>query len=199
MLKKEITFEDLDGNPVTETFWFHLSKGEMTEMAIGKEGAQGGFETWIRKMVASNDGEVLIREFKQILLQTIGERAPDNIQFIKNDQIRQRFEQSDAYSTLLMELLTDMDKMTAFINGVIPSKMRDGTDPQLKAVLEKHGADAETPTADDPKVVSAPEPDKDERPEWLKEGRIPTNDEIKGATQEQILEAFRLKSVANTN
>lgn len=204
MIKQEITFNDLDENPVTETFWFHLSKGEMAEMAIGKEGAKGGFETWVKTLIASNDGEVLIKAFREILLSTIGERAPDNIQFIKSDQIRNRFAQSDAYSTLLMDLLTDADKMSAFINGVVPAKMRDGTDAQMKAILEKTGADAGAPTADDPKVVSAPTLNgsseaKDERPDWLKEGRVPTETELKGAKPEYIMEAFRLRSASGSN
>ena len=37
MLKKTITFEDLDGNLVTDDFYFHLSKAEIAEIAAASD------------------------------------------------------------------------------------------------------------------------------------------------------------------
>lgn len=195
MLKKDITYKDLDDNDITETFWFHLSKAEMAEMALAKEGKAGGFDTYIRKLIASQDGEVIIATFKEILLMTVGERSDDNKRFIKSDEITRNFVQSDAYSVLLMELLTDADKMSEFINGVVPSDMRG----QIDVPNATHGLtqpnDIQGPQARvEQKRVSDIPPAKDERPDWLKEGRIPTAEELKGATPEQIQEAFRLRS-----
>ena len=202
MLKKDITYKDLDDNDITETFWFHLSKAEMAEMALAKEGKAGGFDTYIRKLVASQDGESIIATFKEILLMTVGERSDDNKRFIKSDEITRNFVQSDAYSVLLMELLTDADKMSEFINGVVPSDMRGQVDipnttqgirqgepnPSQPAGLQGPQARVEEKRAP---VLEEP---KDDRPDWLKEGRIPTAEELKGASPEQIQEAFRLRA-----
>lgn len=199
MLKKSITYKDLDDNDVTEVFEFHLSRAEMAEMALSKEGKAGGFDVWIRTLVEAQDGEVLTQTFKKILLSTIGKRSEDNKRFIKNDEIRDHFLQSDAYSVLFMELMTDADKMAEFINGVVPTDMREET----KKNIQKAVAEGTVPAAFAEKAVSTESigstnaaESKDDRPEWLKAGRVPTEAELKGASQEHILEAFKLRSQA---
>lgn len=196
MLKKDITYEDLDGNEITETFWFHLSKAELAEMALGKEGKSGGFETWVRTIINSNDGEVMTQTFKKILLSTIGERSEDNKRFIKNDQIRDNFVQSDAYSVLFMEVMTDADKMSAFINGVVPSNMRDEVAKSIQNAPDLETFKGPDARVEEKRVSDVPPPseNKDEPPAWVKEGRIPTETELRGSSPELIMEAFRRKS-----
>lgn len=194
MLKKEITYKDLDGNDVTETFEFHLSRAEMAEMALAKEGKSGGFDVWVRTMINSQDGEVLTQTFKQILLSTIGQRSEDNKRFVKNDEIRNNFLYSDAYSVLFMELMTDADKMSEFINGIVPKDMRE----EVAKVQGGNGgavlsAAIQGPPSKSPAPTAPSEP-KDDRPDWLKAGRVPSEAELKGASQEHILEAFKLRS-----
>lgn len=203
MLKKDITYEDLDGNKITETFWFHMSKAELAEMAMAKEGRQGGFETWVKTLMATQDGQTIVDAWKNILLSTIGQRSEDNKRFIKNEQIRQDFLNSDAYSELFMELITDPDKMSEFVNGVVPSTMAETVAKAIKEApdLATFGQQGDTPTAQGPQarveekrtINATPEP-KDERPAWLKEGRVPTAQELKGASDAEIQEAFRLRT-----
>lgn len=211
MIKKTITYKDLDDNDVTETFEFHLSRAEMAEMALAKEGKAGGFDVWVRTLINSQDGEVLTQTFKQILLSTVGKRSDDNRRFVKNDEIRNNFLHSDAYSMLFMELMTDAEKVSEFINGVVPTNMRDetqkniqqavqdGTVPALNGpqaqVAEKAAPTEPTVSPQTPSGAGSANPaqPKDERPEWLKAGRVPTEAELKGASQEHILEAFKLR------
>lgn len=191
MLKKDITYKDLDGNSLTETFWFHMNEGELTKLALGKEGKEGGFDTWVRNLINSNDGEVIVENFEKIMLATIGERSADNKRFIKTDEIRDNFRFSDAWSVLFMELMTDEKKMSDFVNAVVPGNLReslakrDSSAPAMPALS--------TPQSP-PVPVSEQNLPKDTRPDWLKEGRVPTQDELKGATPAQIQEAFRLRS-----
>jgi hypothetical protein len=42
VLKKDITYEDYDGNTQTETFWFHLSKAELIEYDMNTDGGLKG-------------------------------------------------------------------------------------------------------------------------------------------------------------
>jgi len=37
MLKKSITYSDLDGNSVTDDFYFNLSKSELVEMELSEK------------------------------------------------------------------------------------------------------------------------------------------------------------------
>lgn len=203
MLGKEITYNDLDGNPITETFWFHLSRAEIAEMALAKEGRAGGFDRYIRNLIESQDGETLTAAFKEIILSTVGQRSEDNKYFDKTDEYTRRFVQSDAYSVLLMELLTEADKMSEFINGVVPKEMREGLEKNTQngpdvssfqgpqARMEQKGV---TTDIRQPTINASSEP-KDDTPEWMKDpNRIPTMEELKGASMEQMQEAFRRKS-----
>lgn len=199
MLKKEITYKDLDDNDVTDTFWFHLSRAEMAEMALAKEGKEGGFDVWVRTMINSKDGEVIVETFKKILLSTIGERSEDNKRFIKNDEIRNNFLYSDAYSKLFMELMMDHEKVSEFINGVVPKDMQAETQKNMQEAVSAGqipGIQSPQARVEENRTINAsPEP-KDDRPDWLKAGRVPTEAELKGASQEHILEAFKLRSQA---
>ena len=49
-----------------------------------------------------------------------GEKSLDGRRFIKNDDIREAFSQTEAYSQLFMELATDAKAASEFVNGVIP-------------------------------------------------------------------------------
>lgn len=193
MLKKEITYKDLDGNPITETFWFHLNEAELARMAIGKEGKHGGFDKWVRTLIASNDGEEIVENFEKILTATIGRRSEDNKSFIKNQEIRDSFVQSDAYSVLFMELLTDEKKMSDFINAVVPSNARQSIAQNMPPTPVSEQGSTNVPP------VPVSEQPKDNTPDWLKEGRVPTAEELKGATPEQLQEAFRRREISGSS
>ncbi len=197
MLKKTIPYHDLDDNPVEDTFWFHMSKAELAEMALGKEGNEGGFESWVKRLISSNNGEEIVATFKKILLATVGERSADNKSFIKTDEIRQRFEGSEAYSILFMDLLTDHNKMSEFINGVMPKAMRDQVMAQTKEVAPAQDSPPATTTGVTTDIRPALN-EKDDRPDWIKDPtRVPTESELRGATPEQMMEAFRRKSAGS--
>ena len=48
-----------------------------------------------------------------------GEKSPDGRRFVKNQEVRDAFAQTNAYSDLFMELATDAKAAAAFVNGVI--------------------------------------------------------------------------------
>jgi hypothetical protein len=117
MLKRDISYEDFDGEKVTSTFYFNLSKSEIIELEVGyKEGLQ---ET-LTRIVKTNDRKRLIEEFKKIILLSYGERSEDGKRFVKNDELREAFSQTAAYDALFIELATDDEAAAVFIRGVIP-------------------------------------------------------------------------------
>lgn len=122
MLKKTITYEDFNGDTVSEDFFFHLSKAELVELEMSHE---GGLSEALKRIVAASDGKAIIAEFKKIILGAYGKRSDDGRRFIKNQQIRDEFESTEAYSVLFMELVTNTDSAIEFINGVIPSGMAE--------------------------------------------------------------------------
>lgn len=118
MLKKTINYIDYDGNKRTEDFYFNLTKAEIAEMEMSTD---GGLVKMIEKIVAAQDSKRIIEIFKDLILKAFGEKSPDGKRFIKNQDIRDAFSQTEAYSELFMELATNADAATAFVNGIIPS------------------------------------------------------------------------------
>ena len=122
MLKKSITYEDFNGNQVTEEFAFHLSKAELIEMEAER---RGGLAAYLQHIVDSNDGAAIINAFKDLLLRSIGKVSEDGKRFEKDASIQDDFMQSPAYSELFMQLATDAGVAAEFVNGIIPKGLGD--------------------------------------------------------------------------
>lgn len=140
MLKKTIKYKDFNDEEVEEDFYFHLSKAEIVELEMSVD---GGLSESLKKIVASEDTKMIIAEFKKIILMSYGQRSDDGRFFRKTQELRDEFESSEAYSTLFMELLTDMTAAIEFINGIVPTGLMEEaaaviaqqeTQPQLEAV-----------------------------------------------------------------
>lgn len=117
MIKKTIKYTDFDGNERTEDFHFNLTKAEITEIEMSTE---GGLVKMIEKLVASQDSKRIIEIFKDLILTSYGEKSPDGRRFIKNQELRDSFAQTEAYSELFMELSSNSEAAANFMNGIIP-------------------------------------------------------------------------------
>ncbi|MET0786302.1 MAG: hypothetical protein ABWY25_06310 [Paenisporosarcina sp.] len=117
MLKRDITYEDFDGEKVTETFYFNLTRSEIIELEVGYK---GGLQEALQRIVKADDKKTLIAEFKKIVLLAYGVKSDDGKRFIKNDELREEFSQTAAYDALFMELATSDDAAATFIRGVVP-------------------------------------------------------------------------------
>ena len=122
LLKKTITYEDFNGEKVSEDFFFHLSKAELVELELSH---QGGLSESLQRIVAAEDGKSIVAEFKNIILTSYGKRSDDGKRFIKNKDLREEFESTEAYSALFMELVTNTDAAVEFIQGIIPQDMSE--------------------------------------------------------------------------
>ncbi len=116
MLKKTITYENLFTNEqITEDHYFHISKADLIEMEMTQK---GGMESYLAKIIKSEDGKAIISEFKKFLKLSYGKKDGDR--FIKSEENWEEFYSSEAYSVLFTELCTDADKAAEFINGIVP-------------------------------------------------------------------------------
>ena len=119
MLKHTRTYVDYNGVSRTEDFYFNLTEAEVTEMELSVD---GGLVEMINRITAAKDGKQIIALFKDIVLRAYGEKSADGRRFIKNQEIRDAFAQTQAYSDLFMELATDAKKAADFVNGIVPTK-----------------------------------------------------------------------------
>ena len=122
MIKKTVTYDDYNNFSRTEDFYFNLTKAEVMEMQLS---TVGGLDTMLKKLVATNDMPSIIKVFKELVLKAYGEKSPDGRRFIKNDELRAEFEQTEAYSIIFMELATDDKAAAEFINGIVPKDLAD--------------------------------------------------------------------------
>lgn len=122
MLKKTIKYTDYNGNIREEDFWFNLTQAEVTELEVSVE---GGLVEMINRIVAAQNGKQIIDTFKDIILRAYGEKSPDGRRFIKTQEVRDAFAQTEAYSKLFMELATDAKAAGEFVNGIVPPKSEE--------------------------------------------------------------------------
>lgn len=122
MLKKTITYEDFNGDTVTEDFYFHLSKAELVELEMSHE---GGLSASLERIIQAQDNKSLITEFKNLLLLSYGKRSDDGRRFVKTQELRDEFTSTEAYSSLFMELVTETEKAIEFVQGVIPKDLTE--------------------------------------------------------------------------
>lgn len=118
MLKKTITYTDYNGVERTEDFYFNLNKAELMEMELS---TTGGMAEMIQRIVRAQESPAIIKIFKELVLKAYGQKSPDGKRFVKNDELREEFSQTEAYSQLFMELATNDEAAAKFVNGIMPS------------------------------------------------------------------------------
>ena len=122
MLKKIITYTDYNGVERTEPFYFNLSKAELMEMELG---VTGGMTEMLNKIINAKDGPSLMKTFKEMIMKAYGVKSDDGKRLIKSEELSIAFTQTEAYSVLFMELITDDKAAADFVNGIIPNEIKD--------------------------------------------------------------------------
>ena len=124
MYKRTLTYTDYNGVERTEDFYFNLNKAEIAEKQMTTE---GGYSAMLERIVKANDTPSLFKEFKDLVLLAYGEKSDDGKRFMKIDKNGHRladdFMQTEAFSTLLVELVTNADVAAEFVKAIIPGKI----------------------------------------------------------------------------
>ena len=126
MLKKTINYVDYDGNQVSEEFTFNLNQAELAKLQLS---TSGGVETMINNIIKRRDGKQIMDTIEAMILMSYGEKSADGKRFIKSREMSEEFKQTEAYSVLFMELISDAKHASEFFNGVVP--------PEVAAEVEK--------------------------------------------------------------
>ena len=116
MIKRTFTYTDFNGKERTEDYYFNLTRAEVTELDLS---AYGGLTSMLMRLLDEKRTEEIIKIFKRIILTSVGQKSMDGRRFIKNDEIRDDFYQTEAYSQLFCELIkNENDAIGQFIKGV---------------------------------------------------------------------------------
>lgn len=129
MHKETITYTDYNDVERTEDFYFNLNKAELLDLETG---VTGGYTAMIKKIIATQDTPTLMDIFRKLILMAYGEKSADGREFIKNEELRTSFKQTEAYSELYVKLATDDAAASKFIEGIIPAKLREEYEKETK-------------------------------------------------------------------
>ena len=121
MLKKTITYTDYDGLERTEEFRFNLTKAELVDMELTTAGT---FSETMKRIIAEKDIIRIAKLFKELLLKSYGVKSDDGKRFIKSQELSEAFSQTEAYSDLYIELLSNPEEAAKFFAEVAP-KMKE--------------------------------------------------------------------------
>ena len=128
MFKHTIKYTDYNGTPREEQFLFNLSRAELMKMELS---TTAGFEEKIRMLIATKNNAEIMNIYEDLILNSYGIKSEDGRRFIKSEELKNQFKQSEAYSELLMQLLGDDKFQAEFLNGIIngtnvPVEIDDG-------------------------------------------------------------------------
>lgn len=139
MIKKKVTYTDFDGNERTEDFYFNLTTAEITEMEMSVD---GGLGVMLQKIIDAKDGKRIINMFKELVLKSYGIKSDDGKRFIKNDEVRDAFVQTQAYSDIFMSLATDDNAASEFVKGILPkdiaNQVEKMSESEMKAAQNRY-------------------------------------------------------------
>ena len=131
MFRHVIKYEDFDGNTYEEEFFFNISKGEIVEMELGED---GGLEGLLDRIIHEKDRKKLVSFFRELVSKSVG--IKDGKRFVKNDEIRSNFMDSNAYSEFIVELLADEKVRAAFVLETFPNKEKKTIDEAIADMNE---------------------------------------------------------------
>lgn len=117
MLKKIITYTDYDGLERTEEFRFNLTKAELVDMELTTAGT---FSETMKRIIAEKDIIRIAKLFKELLLKSYGVKSDDGKRFVKSQELSEAFSQTEAYSDLYIELLSNPEEAAKFFAEVAP-------------------------------------------------------------------------------
>lgn len=119
MIEKTIKYVDYNGVERIEKFYFNLSTAEILRMEIG---TPGGFVDRVQRIIDSQDQVEIVDIFEELIRKSYGVKTADGKRFVKSDELFEEFSQTEAYSKLYLQLATDADAASEFVNGIIPAK-----------------------------------------------------------------------------
>lgn len=115
MLKKDVTYQDFNGEERTDTFYFNLTEPEVVRLDVE---FPGGLQEYINNF-NEEEPQNILNLFEKVIRESYGEKSKDGRYFIKDPESTDRFYQSAAYSALFVELVQDAEKASVFFNALL--------------------------------------------------------------------------------
>lgn len=121
MLKKTIAYIDFDGNDRKEDFYFHMSQAEVIQWLV----TSGDYtlDKVLERLATERNGKKIMEIFADLIYRSYGEKSLDGRRFDKSEEVKRNFLETEAYSVLFTELVTDAKKAADFVRSIIPANL----------------------------------------------------------------------------
>lgn len=130
MYKKTVKYVDFNGTEREEDLYFHLSLPEVTRIEAE---AGDSLKDHLTNLVKDNNMKELLGFLEKIILMSYGTKTPDGRSFIKNKEIREKFENSQAYAEFFEMIITTEGMAGEFGEKVAAKKEK--RDDQVNPVV----------------------------------------------------------------
>lgn len=121
MYVKKIRFTDFNDVQREEEHFFNLNKAEVIKWLT----TSGDYtlDKVLDRLSKERNGKKIMEIFEDMIKMSYGKPSLDGRKFEKTEEIWNEFYQSDAYSELFTELVTDAAKAADFVNKIIPKDL----------------------------------------------------------------------------
>lgn len=141
MLRKNITYTDFDGAPVTEEFCFHLMEADFIDLDFKYEpyGGLRNYLTDLIKEIQTNENapkKPMYEFLKEVISLSVGKRVGNR--FNRDKEVKDRFFQTGAYSKFIIDMINDPNGIPDFFNAITPDVPEDRKQAAIKE-LESSG------------------------------------------------------------
>lgn len=130
MYKKTFTYDDFEGNSVTEDLYFNLTRAEMLRFVAEyvdssdidqQDDPSLGVQKFIQKLQDENNISETIKFIERVVTAAYGVRDEDGKHFRKNASILDDFTSSAAYEEFIYRMLTNNEEASVFVAKVFPT------------------------------------------------------------------------------
>lgn len=135
MFKKTMKFDNLEGEEVTQTFYFNYNKKEIAELIefsrLEEKMALLSTPVEDSGLSQQENNQQAYDIFQDLVLNAYGEKGADNVTFIKNEKTKEYFRSHVAFVEMIFEFLENPALAAEFIERCLPAKMVDAAKKDL--------------------------------------------------------------------
>lgn len=128
MFKKNISYVDYDGNKRNDEFYFNLNKAELMTLEFSYKGGIAGA---LQQSLRDHDMKTVMDIVTTMIKMSYGAKSADGRKFVKSPSVLEDFEFSEAYPTLLMDLVTNEGELDKFMTGIMPADLQADVRAQI--------------------------------------------------------------------
>lgn len=131
MLKRTIKYEDYNGEMREEDFYFNLNQSEVIKWLT--QSGSYTLDKVMERLAQERNGRKIMEIFEDLIHRAYGRKSLDGRKFEKNEEIWLDFYQTEAYSKLFTELVSDAKKAADFVNAIVPREMAEEVEKAIAA------------------------------------------------------------------